>query len=54
MTTIGDRIREIYAAAIKDHGDTIEYVRDYYADKDSRITRDDAQRLIWLYCGVTA
>ena len=50
MNTIGDRIRELYSAAIRAGVDPVRYVQDYLAEKDSHATRDEAQRLIWLYC----
>ena len=46
MTTIA-RVLDTIAAAPDDET-AIQWVRDYYADKDSRITRQHAKRLIEL------
>lgn len=53
-TTLGDRIREIVKSAHEQDQDPITAIMDYFHDKDSRITRDQAKRYLWLYCGVAA
>lgn len=53
-TTLADRIREIVKSAREQSQDPITAIMDYFHDKDSHITREQAKRYLWLYCGVTA
>lgn len=53
-TTLGDTIREIVKSAQEQGQDTITAIMDYFHDKDSRITREQAKRYLWMCCGVTA
>lgn len=47
--SFGDIIRELVDCAQKDCADPVEYVQQYMDEKDSRITRAEAQRLIDIH-----
>ncbi len=52
--TLGDRIRQVVKAAHEQQQDALTAIMDYFHDKDARITREQAQRYLWMYCGETA
>jgi len=49
-STIGDTIREIYAAALRDNADPVLWVRDYLSDKADRpVSRQYAAKMIEIH-----